>query len=119
MAIPMTAKASPSPVIGTTAGAHALLAAVKRADWPAGPVARQAVVEAIFGLADAITNVEALAEGIHWSAIYHNLDIDLDSPEPEHEAPRIAAQDLADTTDAARKVFADLGIDLTETAAAA
>lgn len=115
MAIPMTAKADPSPVIGITAGAHALLAAVTRADWPSGPAARRAVVSMIFILTDAITNVEALAEGIHWSAIYH----DLDSPEPEQEAPRIAAQDLADTTAAARKVFADLGIDLTETAAAA
>lgn len=115
MAIPMTVKADPSPVIGTTAGAHALLAAVKRADWPAGPAARQSVVEAIFGLADAITNVEALAEGIHWSVICPELD----SPEPEQEAARITAQDLADTTDASRKVFADLGIDLTETAAAA
>lgn len=115
MAIPMTAKAAPSPVIGTTAGAHALLAAVKHADWPAGSAASRAILDTIHSLATAITNVEALGEGIHWSAIYHELD----SPEPEHEAPRIAAQDLADTTDAARKVFADLGVDLTETAAVA
>jgi hypothetical protein len=117
MALRMTATAdpSPSPVIGTTAGAHALIACVMRADWPEGREAARAITTAIYGLTDAITNVEALAEGIHWSAIYPELD----SPEPEDEAARIAAQDLADTTDAARKVFAGFGIGLTETKAAA
>jgi hypothetical protein len=80
-----------------------------RADWPEGREAARVITTAIYGLTDAITNIEALAEGIHWSAIYPELD----SPEPEDEAARIAAQDLADTTDAARKVFAGFGIGLT------
>lgn len=114
-AIPMTAKASPSPVIGATAEAHALLDHVMRAGWPEGREAARTIMTTIFGLTDAITNVEALDEGIHWTAVYPGLD----SPDPEDEARQIAAQDLADTTEAARKVFTGLGIDLAETAAAA
>ena len=98
MTIPMTAKASPSPVIGATAGT----------------VTPSEIRDAYLSLSEAISDLEALRQGIHWEAIYP----DLDSPEPEWEALQMAAQTVRDEATELRRLLAVLASDAPDQAEA-
>jgi hypothetical protein len=86
--------------------ARALLSATLAAPWPGGRAAFKAVGNAVLSLDQALTDLEAITEGIHWSAVYPELD----GPEPEADARRIAADDVTGAAEGLRKVLDERGM---------